>query len=76
MFPMTKCIRVEIASPADRDKIVAQIMVGREQLAEINQDTPDLQLEIYPRKDGKPWVLDFRATLQALAEGRQRLQGE
>jgi hypothetical protein len=68
-------MRVEIASPPDREKLVAQIMVDQEQWAEINQERVELEVEFYPRQDGKPWVVPFDAALQALEEGRRRLSG-
>jgi len=72
---MRSSLRVEIASPPDREKLVAQIMMDNEQWAEINQEGIELEIEFYPRQDGKPWVIPFNAALQALEEGRRRLLG-
>lgn len=68
-------VRIETASPPDREKLVAQIMIGSEQWAEINQEKQTIELEIYPRQDGSPWILDLEEALAALAEARRRLLG-
>ncbi|HEV3257326.1 MAG TPA: hypothetical protein VG013_10635 [Gemmataceae bacterium] len=69
-------MRVEIASPPDRDKLVAPIMFADQQWAEVNQEKERLQLEIYPRRDGQPWLFDFEEAVQALLEARRRLLGK
>jgi hypothetical protein len=67
--------KIAIASPPDRDKLVAMIDFGNEQWAEINQGLGELVLEIYPRRDGKPWVFDFKDAITALERARERLIG-
>jgi hypothetical protein len=66
-------LRIDIASPPDREKLVAQIVIGNEQCAEINQENDGLSIEIYPRQDGQPWVLDYGAFLTTLESAKQRL---
>jgi hypothetical protein len=66
-------IRVDVASPPDREKLVVQIMIGSEQWAEINQQESELQLEIYPRQDSQPWVIELDAAVRVLTEARQKL---
>lgn len=73
---MTTQMRVEVASPPDREQLVAPILVGNEQWAEVNQETDRLQIEIYPRRDGSPWVFDLEEVLQSLAEASRRLRGQ
>jgi hypothetical protein len=51
-------------------------MIGAEQLAEINQEQEALQLEVYPRHDGKPWIIEYEEAVEALREGRRRFLGE
>jgi hypothetical protein len=70
-----KGIRVEIASPPDRERLVAQIMVDNEQWAEVNQESGKLELEVDQRQDGQPWVVNFDDATYALAEARRRLTG-
>ena len=68
--------RIRISSPPDREKLVAELLVGNDQWAELNQETDELLLEVYPRQDGLPWSLDFEATLEALNAAKKRLVGE
>ena len=68
-------MRVEIASPPDREKLVAPILLDGEQWAEVNQEKHRLQVEIYPRRDGKPWIFDLEEVVQALNEAQRRLLG-
>jgi hypothetical protein len=69
-------IRVEIASPPDRNKLVANLIVGNEQLAEINQEGSELQLELYPRRDGGAWLIGFDEMVVALQAARRSLVAE
>jgi hypothetical protein len=73
--PTTK-MTVDLASPPDREKLVAQISYGREQWAEVHQEADALTLELYPRRDGKPWEFSFAEALAALRHAQQRLAGD
>ena len=66
-------ILLDIASPPDREKVVIQMMVGSEQIAEVNQESESLQIEIYGRRDGHPWVLDYESLVLALQKAKTRL---
>lgn len=75
-------IKIEICSPPDREKLVSCLMVTFEnpvdgieggQFAEINQESADLQIEIYPRRDGKPWTFDLDRLMQCLEHARHVL---
>lgn len=68
-------IKVDVVSPADREKLVAQLMVGSEQIAELNQEQETLQLEVYGRKDGQPWLIEYSEFITALIEAKARLVG-
>jgi hypothetical protein len=70
---MLSPIRLELASPPDRKRLVLQVMIGDEQWAEINQDGKRLVLEIYPRQDGGPWVMDFDEAVNTLADAKNKL---
>jgi hypothetical protein len=72
---MSSRISVDIASPPDREKLVAQISYDREQWAEVNQESGSLTLELYPRQDGKPWEFSFDEALTALRHAQERLIG-
>jgi hypothetical protein len=67
--------RITIASPPDREKLVAMIDVGDEQWAEVNQETAELQIEFYPRRDGKPWVFSLTEAQAAVDAAKARLTG-
>ena len=68
-------IRIGIISPPDRELLTAEIMVGNQQWAELNQEGGKLQLEFYRRQDGQPWVMGFDITIQALANAKEKLCG-
>jgi hypothetical protein len=46
---------MDIASPPDREKLVAEIFYDSEQWAEIHQEYGHLTLQLFPRRDGKSW---------------------
>jgi hypothetical protein len=68
--------RICISSPPDREKLVAEILFGDVQWAELNQEHDSLQVEFYPRPDGEPWRIDYKDALKALDEAKRRLVGE
>jgi hypothetical protein len=65
--------RISIASPPDRDKLVAMIDCGGEQWAEINAESEALTIELYPRQDGMPWVFSLSDATAAIEAARNRL---
>jgi hypothetical protein len=69
----TDGFEIELSSPPDREKLVASILVEHQQWAEINAESKALMLELYPRQDGRPWVFDLDAALDALQQAKQRL---
>jgi len=64
---------VDVASPPDREKLVAEIFYEREQWAETARESGRLTLELYPRRDGKPWAFDYDAAIKTLVCARKRL---
>jgi hypothetical protein len=68
-------LTVSIISPPDRELLAAEITVGNEQWAELNQEGGVLSLEIYPRQDGQPWRIGYDAALEALMKAKERLVG-
>ena len=65
--------KVTIASPPDREHLVAEVFFGDVQWVEINQERDTLEVEFYPRPDGEPWRIPLSAAMSALAEAKQRL---
>jgi hypothetical protein len=72
---MKSKLRVEIASPPDREHVVAQIMLGSEQWAEVNHENESFELEVYCRHDGSPFAVDCDDATAAIASARERLLG-
>jgi hypothetical protein len=73
---MSEEMRIYISSLPDRERLVAEIFLGDEQWAELNQEGNRLSLEIYPKPSGGYWSLDFEDVVNILAEAKRRLVGE
>ena len=69
----THSFRITLASPPDRDQLVAEVFVGLEQIAELNAQSGKMTVEIYPRQNGSPWALNYSQFLQALTEAQEKL---
>lgn len=67
--------RVSISSPPDRDKLVAEIFFGDQQWAELNQEDSELQLQLYPRSDDRPWEIPYSQIVTALEDAKKQLVG-
>jgi len=67
---------VILASPADRDKVVVMLSVAHEMWAEINQEKEQLEIQIYPRQDGNPWVFPLHEAISAINRAKNRLLGD
>jgi hypothetical protein len=65
--------RTLIASPPDREKLVADLLTAGGQFGEVNQESAVPVVEIYPRRDGEPWRLECRALIDALNNALYRL---
>ena len=70
---MTGRITIDIASPPDREKLVAEIFVDHEQLCELNIEAGELAVELYPRRDGNPWQMPLQELMQALTRAKEKL---
>ena len=71
---MSAAWRVTLASPPDRDKLVAEIFFGNQQWAEINQEEGILAVEFYSRSDGQPWRIALPDAVAALQEAEKLLK--
>jgi hypothetical protein len=56
VVPPTPGLHVVIASPFDREHLVCELWDGGEHLGELHQEFGARTLEIYPRREGQPWV--------------------
>jgi len=63
-----------IASPPDREKVVYEIVINNEQFAEVNQETEKRSVEIYPKKDGAPWILELEELIDLLQKAKKNLK--
>lgn len=66
-------IKVGLSSPPDRAELVADLMVGSVQLAEIRREGDAKRIEFYARPDGAFWELDLDHLCRALDEAVRRL---
>jgi hypothetical protein len=79
---MPERFKVFLVSPSWREKLAAQLNVElekpfdgipTEECAEINQDGDDLEINIFPKRDGNPWSFRLDDLLEALTNARWRL---
>jgi hypothetical protein len=67
--------RVVISSPPDRERLVAEIFFGDAQWAEVLcEDGELLEVEHYPKPDGRPWRVPLALAQEALATAANRLR--
>lgn len=69
-----KKLTIEIASPPDRENLVAEIWQGDEMIAEVNQESENLELEIFAGENGK-LKLKYDDFVDALKMAREMLVG-
>ena len=69
-------LNVSLSSPPDRDFLVADIMLQRVQIAEVNMESGSMEIEIYSNPEGKPWKISLDNFLVALNEAKARLTGD
>jgi hypothetical protein len=49
-------------------------MIANVELAEVNQEAEALVVEVYPRPDGRAWVVPLEDLIAALAQASERLR--
>jgi phage pi2 protein 07 len=67
--------RITLASPPDREHVVAEVLFGDEQVAELNTERGAVTIELYPRADGQAWSFDAEQFQSALAQAKAKLLG-
>ena len=70
-----KNLTIEIASPPDRENLVAEIWLEEQMIAEINQENNNLELEIFIKEKGK-LKLNYDDFLETLEKAKKKLVGE
>ncbi|MGB3464930.1 MAG: hypothetical protein WBA74_06665 [Cyclobacteriaceae bacterium] len=69
-----KKLTIEITSPPDRDELVAEIWDNDQMIAELNQESENLKLEVYCSENSIQ--LDYESFLSALIEAKEKLKAE
>jgi hypothetical protein len=69
-----KKLTTEIASPPDRENLVAEIWQGDQMIAEINQESDHLELEIFTNKEDLK--LNYDDFIEILKKAKEMLIGE
>jgi hypothetical protein len=67
--------RLTLASPPDRERLVVEVFSGDEQIAELNRESGDIEIELYPRRRGTPWIFPCAEFLEVLSRAKDRLGG-
>ena len=67
--------RIVIASPPDREGIVAEIWQSEEMWAEIANEEGRLTIEIYPRAEGNTWLFDYDEAIKVIQMAKDKLLG-
>jgi len=67
-------ISIFLASPPNRELLVAQLFDGDHQLGELNEDAGSMMLEIFPHSSSKPWEFEVDELIEALQEAKRRLK--
>ena len=70
---MPEPLSVQLASVPDRKRLVAEIWLGSEMIAEVTGENENLAVELYARRSGSSWSLDYEQLLRALSEAKARL---
>jgi hypothetical protein len=67
--------RINIASPPDRERLVAEVFVGDAQWVEVLcEDGEHMEVEYYAKPDGSAWRLPFETSQAALSDAVTRLK--
>lgn len=61
-------IEVGLSSPPDRETLVADLLVGHEQLAEIRLDGERFLVELYAKRGGLAWQVEAAQLIAALGD--------
>ncbi len=70
---MTQHVRISLASPPDRERLVAEVFFDDVQWAEVNQEADELEVEFYARPDNEPWRMPLATAIDALSRAKDEL---
>lgn len=68
---MGQQFEIVVASPPDRERLVVEVWLGQDMIAEISQEGPEMEVEIYSSESMKFSLAKFIA---ALEDAKSRLQ--
>jgi hypothetical protein len=66
-------INIQLASPPDRERLCASLVVGNSEVAEIRAEGGGFVAEFYADPEGKPWGLPVKDLADALQAATSRL---
>ena len=70
-------LRIDVAAPPYRERHVAFLIDERPDalhyIAEIEQETGELRVEIYSNPDGSPQVIEYDRLMEGLERAKERL---
>ncbi len=70
-------IKIQLASPPDRERLVAELFVGNRQFAEVSWEDDKPMLEVYPKSTTNHqefWMLELDEVIEALNIARKSLE--
>lgn len=70
---MKPTVRVTLASPPDRNVLVAEVFLDDIQWAEIRNEFGAMEVELYARPDMRPWRIPLAVAIDALENARTKL---
>ncbi len=70
---MTPWLRFTVGSTADRDDLVADLIADDVIWAQINQESGDLEIEVYSNPSGDLWMFRVDELMAVLAAAKERL---
>ncbi len=68
--------RIVLASPPDREDVVAEIWHGNEMWAEVARERDCFSVEFYPRPSNLPWRFDLEEAVSAVQAAKNKLLGQ
>lgn len=68
-------VEIRVASDTDYEELIAEIYVDAQFFGLVSEEAAPntFELEIHPRKDGKPWRLSLPEILDAIGQAKDRL---
>lgn len=66
-------IEIQIASPPDRENVVAELWIGDEQIAEVSNEDGTVRVEFYARPAPEQIQLSLDELVEALGRAKRNL---